>query len=142
MNKQFVLSVVVLFVATMLTGFIVHGYFLHDDSAKLVPGVVRTPTDAREHCGYMIVADIVMAIGLTWMYRQGRDNRPWPGQGVRFGLAVTTLMVVPWYLIYFAVQPMPSDVVAKQIVLGGIATVILGVIAAFMNRGGTIPGRS
>ena len=136
MNKQFVLSVVVVFIATMLGGFIVHGVFLHDDYAKLVPNMFRTQSDARAHFGFMIAADIIMAIGLTWMYRQGRDDRPWPGQGLRFGLAVTTLMVVPWYLIYFAVQPIPSDVVAKQIVLGGIWTTMVGVITAAMNRGG------
>lgn len=134
MNKRFVISVVVLFVASMLLGFVVHGVMLAADYAKLVPGVFRTPADSEAHFGYMIVAHVIMAIGFTWVYRQGRDNRPWLGQGVRFGLAVALLATIPTYLIYFAVQPLPSDLVAKQIVLDIIAMVILGIAAAAVNR--------
>jgi hypothetical protein len=34
---------------------------------------------------------------------------------------VAVLATIPTYLIYFAVQPMPSDVVAMQIALNTIA---------------------
>jgi magnesium-transporting ATPase (P-type) len=133
MNKRFVLSVVVLFVVSMLLGFVVHGTILHDDYAKM-QNLFRSEADQQAHFLYMIAAHVLMAIGVTWVYRQGRDAQPWLGQGVRFGLALFVLMTLPTYLIYFAVQPMPSDVVAKQIVLDGIAVVILGITAAAMNR--------
>jgi hypothetical protein len=133
MNKRFVISVVVLFVVSMLLGFVVHGTILHDDYTKL-QNLFRTEADQQGHFVYMIAAHVLMAIGVTWIYRQGRDARPWLGQGVRFGLALFVLMTLPTYLIYFAVQPMPSDVVAKQVVLDGIAILILGITAAAMNR--------
>ena len=41
MNKRFVISVVVMFFATMLTGFVVHALLLGSAYAKLVPGVFR-----------------------------------------------------------------------------------------------------
>ena len=133
MNKRFVLSVVVLFFVSMALGFVVHAQFLHNDYLRL-QNLFRTPQDAQAYFPYMIAAHILMAIGITWVYRQGRDARPWLGQGVRFGLALFVLITLPTYLIYFAVQPMPSDVVAKQIVLDGIAIVILGIVAAALNR--------
>jgi hypothetical protein len=84
----------------------------------------------------MIAAHVSMAVAITWIYRQGRSAAPWLGQGLRFGIALALLMSVSTYLIYFAVQPLPSDMVAKQVFLDGIANVIVGVATAFMNRGG------
>ena len=82
----------------------------------------------------MIVAHIVMAIGWTWIYRIGRENKPWLGQGVRFGLAVAFICTIPTYLIYFAIQPYPSDLVAQQVVYDTIASIVLGIVVAAVNR--------
>lgn len=133
MNARFWISVAALFVVSMLLGMVVHGMVLGADYAKL-PNLFRATADQQAHFPYMLAAHLVMAIGFTWIYRQGRDDRPWLGQGLRFGLAVATLVTIPTYLIYFAVQPMPSDLVAKQIALDVIAMVILGIVAAAVNR--------
>jgi len=82
----------------------------------------------------MILAHVFMGAGMTWIYRQGREARPWLAQGIRFGLAVSVLMVIPTYLIYFAVQPMPAGLVAKQIVYDVIGTVVMGIVAAWINK--------
>jgi hypothetical protein len=133
MNKRFVISVVVLFVASMLFGFVVHGLLLGPDYAKL-QGLFRSATDHQAYFPYMLAAHVLAAVGLTWIYRAGRNSRPWLGQGVRFGLAVAVLTTIPTYLIYFAVQPMPSDLVAKQIVFDCIAMVLMGILTAALNR--------
>jgi uncharacterized membrane protein YraQ (UPF0718 family) len=101
---------------------------------KLVPGVFRTPEDSQRHFPFMLIGHVFLAVGFTWMYRAGRDARPWLGQGVRFGLAVAVLSAIPIYFIYFAVQPLPSDLVAKQIVFDTIAMVIMGIVVAAVNR--------
>jgi membrane protease YdiL (CAAX protease family) len=133
MNKRFVISVVVLFVLSMAIGFVVHAVLLNADYVRL-QHLFRTPADAQAYFPYMLLAHVFIAAGITWIYRAGRDSRPWLGQGIRFGLALFVLVTVPTYLIYFAVQPMPSDVVAKQIVLDGIGIVLLGIAAAAINR--------
>ncbi len=135
MDKKFVISVVALFFASMVTGFIVHGMLLGPDYAKLVPsGVFRTPEDSQQHFVWMLLAHVFIAIGFTWVYRAGRDNRPWLGQGVRFGLAIAVLSTIPIYMIYYAVQPLPMSLVVKQIVFDTVAMVILGIVAAAVNR--------
>lgn len=135
MNKRFLVSVVVLFVASMACGFLVHGTLLAGEYTKLAnAGVYRTPEQAQPLMVFMLVANLAYSIGLTWIYRMGRDNRPWIGQGLRFGLAVATLTTIPTYLIYYVVTPMPSDVVAQQIVLDLIVNVALGMLTAFINR--------
>ena len=134
MNRTFVISVIVVFVVAMALGLVVHGMLLHGEYQKLVPNVFRAPDQAQGYFGYMLLAHVLMAIGWTWVYRQGRENKPWLAQGVRFGLAVAVLCTIPNYVIYFAVQPLPSDLVAQQIAYDTIAAVILGITVAAVNR--------
>jgi hypothetical protein len=133
MNRTFVLSVIVVFVVSMVMGFVVHGLILGQHYASL-GGLFRGPEDQQYHFVYMIAAHVIAAIGWTWVYRMGRENKPWMGQGVRFGLAIAVLATIPTYLIYFAVQPLPSDLVAMQIALDTICSAILGIVVAAMNR--------
>ena len=133
MNKRFVLSVVALFFASMFTGMVVHGLLLGADYARLT-SLFSPEAQQTERFTWMIVAHVLIAVGFTWIYRAGRDARPWLGQGVRFGLAVAVMSVIPGYLIYYAVQPMPADLVVKQVVFDTIAMMVLGVVAAAVNR--------
>jgi hypothetical protein len=135
MNRQFAISVVVLFVLTMALGFVVHGVLLGKAYASLVPGgLFRSPESAEAYFPYMIAAHVAMAFGITWIYRQGREAKPVLGQGLRFGLALALVMPVATYLVYYAVQPLPSDLVAQQIVYDVIAMVIVGIATAALNR--------
>ena len=134
MNKKFILSVVALFVVSMLLGVLVHGFLLAGDYQALGP-VMRAPEDAQGYFGWMIAAHIAMSIGLTGIYRRGHEaGKPWLGQGVRFGLWMALVMTVGVYLIYYAVQPMPGMLVLKQIVFDAIAVVILGITLAAVNK--------
>jgi len=134
MGARFWISVVATFVVSMIIGFVVHGFVLHDDYAQL-PNLMRTEEDAQGHFGYMILAHVCMALGLTWIYRQGRESgKPAIGQGLRFGAAVAVMMCIPMYLIYYSVQPWPGVVVVKQIVYDVIGMQLLGVVVALVNQ--------
>lgn len=134
MNKQFVLSVLVLFVLTMALGFVVHAVLLHSDYAAL-PNLMRTEEEAMGLMLYQILAHLVLAVGLTWIYRMGHDPRKaWAGQGARFGVAVAMVSVIPLFMIYYVVQPTPEALAIKQIVFETIGLVIIGMAAAFLNK--------
>jgi len=85
--------------------------------------------------GLMVLAHVMLAGAFTWIYARGVENKPWLGQGLRFGLAVAFLAVIPLYLIYYVVQPLPSSLVCKQIVFDTVCTLILGAVVAFLYRG-------
>ena len=134
MNKQSVISVVVLFILSLGLGFVVHAWFLHPDYLKL-PNLMRDEAQGARHFPAMLVAHLFIAIGVTAIYRRGRElGKGVLGQGVRFGLLLAILCTIPVYLIYYAVQPMPLSLVVKQIVLDTICMVILGVAAAGLNK--------
>ena len=134
MDKRFWLSAVVIFVLSFAFGFVVHGALLGEDYAKLT-GLFRPHGEQQALFAYVVAAHALIALGFTWIYRQGIDrSKPFLGQGVRFGIAIAVLTTIPVYLIYYAVQPIPGAVVVKQIVFDVIAVVILGIVVAWLNQ--------
>jgi hypothetical protein len=134
MSKKFLIAWIVLFAAWFLGSFVVHGVLLRSDYTQLT-SLFRAEEDQRKYFPLMIVAHVMLSGAFLWIYARGVEAKPWPAQGVRFGLAVALLTVVPTYMIYFAVQPMPADIVIKQIVCDGVLTIILGMIVAWLYRG-------
>ena len=133
MNKKAVISVVVIFIMSYLMGFVVHGVLLKGDYMALGP-LFRPDDEQMAYMLWMTLAHVFIAIAFVWVYLKGREDAPFLGQGVRYGLAISMLMVIPIYLIYYSVQPMPGMVVAKQIVFDGIGTVLMGIVVAWLNR--------
>ena len=133
MNAKFWMSAVLMGVLSLALGFVVHGWLLAPDYQRL-SALFRGEADAQAFLPAMIVAHLLVGVGFTWIYLKGREAKPFLQQGVRFGLAVAVLTTIPKYLIYFAVQPMPGNIVVKQIVFDTIAMVIMGVACAWINQ--------
>jgi len=133
MNKRFLIAWLVVFIVWYAGSFVVHGLLLRADYESLA-NLFRRPQEAAPHFPLMILAHALMSGALVWIYARGVEARPWVGQGIRYGVAIALLTVVPLYLIYYVVQPMPGATVAKQIVLETILMLILGAVAAFMYR--------
>ena len=133
MDKRFLISWLVLFVVWMAGSFLVHGVLLNADYMAL-RNLFRSPEDSQTFFPLMIIAHVFLAGALVWIYSRGVEAKPWLAQGVRFGLAVAFLTVIPTYMIYYVVQPMPGATVVKQLILDGILTVLLGVVVAFLYR--------
>jgi hypothetical protein len=135
MNRKLLISVVVIFVLSMAFGFLVHGTILRNEYLKLVPNLMRGEADGQAHFAWMLLATLSSAIGFSWIYIRGREaGKPWLGQGVRFGIAMVLVAVIPLFLINYAVSPFPSDLVAQQIVYESITVVIMGIVVAWLNR--------
>jgi hypothetical protein len=133
MNKKFIIAWIVVLVAWFLGSFVVHAVLLQADYMQL-PTLFRTERDQQTFFPLMILAHVIMAGAFVWIYARGVEAKPWLAQGVRFGVAVAMLMIVPIYLIYYVVQPLPTSLVIKQIVFDGILTIVLGMIAAWLYR--------
>ncbi len=133
MNKKFLITWLVMFVVWMAGSFVVHGLLLGADYMKL-SNLFRTEADSQQYFPLMLLAHVMLAAAFTWIYARGAEAKPWLGQGLRFGLAVAFLTIIPTYLIYFAVQPMPGAMVVRQILFDGVLMLVLGMVVAFMYR--------
>jgi hypothetical protein len=101
-----------------------------------VQKLFRTPEESQGYFHYMILAHVFLAGALVWIYSRGVEPTPWLGQGLRFGVAVALLTVIPTYLIYYVVQPMPGMHVVKQIIFDGALVLVLAAVVAFLYRDG------
>lgn len=134
MTRKMLTAWIVVFLAWMAGSFIVHGTLLREGYASL-PQLFRPEAEAGRYFPIMILAHVILAGAFVWIYTRGIQSTPWPGQGVRYGLAIAMLTAVPMYLIYYVVQPMPGTFVVQQIVFDTILLVLLGVLVAWLYRG-------
>jgi len=141
MNKKMIIAWIVLFVAWFAGSFVVHGVLLHSDYMQLT-NLFRTESDGQKYFPLMILAHVILSGAFVWIYARGAEGKPWMPQGVRFGVAVALLTIVPTYMIYFVVQPMPRDLVIKQILFDGVLMIILGMIVAWLYRDTATPLRA
>jgi hypothetical protein len=132
MNKKFLVAWLILFVLYMAGGIVIHGILLNADYAAT--GLMRPEAEAQKMMHLMALAHLLMAGAFVWIYVRGVENKPWLGQGLRYGLAVAVLFM-PIYIIYYVVQPTPGILAVKQIVFDTIMMLVLGAAVAFLYRG-------
>jgi len=132
MNKL-VISAIVMFVMALVLSYLVHGVLLYDDYMKM-QSWMRPQAEVNSLFYFIVIAQALFGVAFAWIYEQGREDRPWLAQGVRFGIAVAVLAIAPFYLIYHVVTPVPLIVAIKQIVYDGIRVVLMGIVVAWINR--------
>jgi hypothetical protein len=122
-----------MFIMAWALSFFVHGVLLYGDYSKMQTWM-RPQSEATTLMAYMIFAQALFGVAFAWIYAQGRNDNPWLMQGVRFGIAVAALTMVPTYLIYHVVTPVPLVVALKQIAFDTIRVVLMGIVIAWMHR--------
>ena len=131
--KRFFGAAAAVFVVGMIMGFLIHGKLLEADYRSLGP-LNRSPQDAQAHFPYLLLAFVFFAIAYVWFYAKGVEDKPWIGQGLRFGVAMWLFGPVSVFLTYYAVQPLPASLVCKQIGFEFIDFLVLGMVVACVYR--------
>ena len=131
--KRFFGASAAVFVVAMMMGFVIHGYLLEADYRSL-GNAMRSPQDAEAHFPFMVLAFVAFVLAFVWLYAKGVEDKPWLGQGVRFGLAAWLFGAVSVFLTYYAVQPIPGILVVKQIGFELVDFLLLGVVVAALYR--------
>ena len=132
MDQKFWLAVAAAFVTSFVLSFISHGIILAEDYNALL-AVYRGPQLRPGLFALLLLAQLIMAAALTAIYRYGREDRPFLGQGLRFGLLAAGLSVIPCYLIGYVVTNIPGFLAVKQIVFESIKVVAMGVAVAWVH---------
>ena len=131
-SRKCIISAVTMFVMAWALSFFVHGVLLGADYAATAG--MRKPEETHALMHWMILAQALFGAAFAWVYYQGKEDKPWLAQGIRFGLAIAALTVIPTYLIYHVVTPVPLALAVKQIVLDTIRVLLMGIVLAWINR--------
>jgi hypothetical protein len=126
---RMIVAVIVVWILSIAFGTVIHAVLLQADYNQVAQLYRTAPNLPMIFAGYL-----AFAIGAVWLYSHGVEDRPWLGQGLRFGLAVWLVLSVTSFLIEYATQPVPEMLVAKQIGYELINKLILGVATAAIIR--------
>jgi hypothetical protein len=131
-SKRMILAVAIVFVALVVAGFLIHAIWLAPAYQALRDGgfSFRAP-EALQHRLWLIwFGDLLYAILFVSVYNRGREEKPWVGQGLRYGVMMTLFTIVPSSLTEYASYSLPYMLVIKWMVAGGVVLVILGLLVA------------
>lgn len=133
MDKRFWICGIVVAAAALILGFLVHGLLLRADYQALAE-LYRTQEQANAHAAWILPAYLLLGLAMTWLYRRmpasdGVDL----ARGARFGLAVGLVSFVPWHMLAFVAQPLPSSLMLRQVAFDLVAMVLLGLLLAWLQ---------
>lgn len=130
-TKKFILTVVVILIVANITGFLIHAILLKADYMAIAS---QYRPMGQEKMLFITLAYLSFAIGSVWIYTKGVENKPWLGQGIRFGIAMWLILAIPSFFIAYAVQPLPMMLMVKQVLFEGADKILLGIITAALYR--------
>lgn len=133
MDRRALIGTIAVFVVWMAGSFLVHGVLLHADYAQF-PNLYRTEAETQALMPVLILAHVLLAAAFTWIYASGTEAKAWIPQGLRYGLAVALLTVIPTYTITYVVQPLPAVMVMRQITFDTLLLLVLGLVVAYIYR--------
>jgi putative copper export protein len=130
---RLVLAMIVVLVISFGLGFFLNGVLLKADYAA-TPSLYRPMTQMSTQFGYIVLANILIAVSMVLIYAKGVERRPWFAQGIRFGVLVWALAAAPMYLVDFAIMPVAATLVIKQLIGQLIVALIDGLAVAAIIR--------
>jgi hypothetical protein len=135
--KKLALATVAGYIVLMVTNYLVHSVLLMNDYAA-IPESHRNPAGVMHRFWAMLIGQFFFAAMFAYIYARGAEHKPWLIQGIRYGIIMTFMTVVPYSLSDYVVYIVPYQLVIKWMVLGGIQLIILGMIVAGICQKETI----
>ncbi|HXY08373.1 MAG TPA: hypothetical protein VEI52_11065 [Terriglobales bacterium] len=136
-TTKFLLRTLAVAIAMFALGFVGHQLLLGHDYVAIEP-IMRSKQDLQAHMPFALISCFCFSAALVWMYSQGRNSKPWLGQGMRFGAAVWAIASLPLYLTNYVIEPWPGAFVAKILAWEFVAMLVLGVLTARMAKSDSV----
>jgi hypothetical protein len=127
--KKLILAIVVVYAVLMGTNYLVHEIWLMADY-RAIPESWRPLRDMQHKMWIMFIGQLFFAAMFSYIYTRGHENRSWLAQGIRYGIVMTFMTVIPYSLSEFVTYRIPHMLVVKWMIAGPIQLVILGLIVA------------
>jgi hypothetical protein len=127
--KKLILAVVVAYVVLMGTNYLIHSVWLMPDY-DAIPLSHRSAEQIMHRFWAMALGQFFFAGMFAYIYTRGRERKAWMEQGIRYGIVMTFMTVVPYSLSEYVVYRVPYMLAVKWMVAGGIQLVVLGLIVA------------
>jgi hypothetical protein len=130
--KKLIGATVAAFVILFVAGFLVHDVWLGTTYREMRDaGFSFRPEEAMRHRFWLIcVSDALYSVFFVLVYAKGREEKPWLGQGIRYGVLMTLFTVVPSTVNDYVAYNLPHTLVWHWMIAGLIALILMGLAAA------------
>jgi len=123
--KRIVFAVVVGFVVQLGGLFLIHSVLLRQDYVDTA--ALWRPREAQiMRVWAMLLAVLIYVIGAVLVYVRGVEQKPWMGQGIRFGILLALEVVVYGSLSGWVILPIPHMLAVKWILSESLLSVVFG----------------
>jgi hypothetical protein len=127
--KKLIIATIVGYIVLMATNYLVHSVWLKPDYDAIASSH-RTIEGIMHRFWAMALGQFFFAAMFSYIYTRGRENKPWLKQGIRYGIVMTFMTVVPYSLSEYVVYIVNYMLAIKWMIAGGIQLIVLGLIVA------------
>jgi hypothetical protein len=124
------------FLVAQILAILIHGFILAADYAPFYGTLLRnSPQDGPGWQALLLpVSHLCLISGLVWIYGRLSIAGSQTVRGVKLGLIAWLVGQAPLYLLWYAEQPWPDDLIVKQLGLELIASLAIGLTIAIVAR--------
>lgn len=122
-------AVVASFVVQYGGDFLLHGVILkstYDETS----GLWRTQDAMMHRMWLLILAQVIFALAAVLIYQRGVEKKAWVGQGIRFGILLALVAVIPGGMIEYVVAPIPHRLAFHSALGDSILAILVGLVIA------------
>jgi hypothetical protein len=126
--KKLLIGFVVVFILTFALDYVVNMYIMMSDY-EATKQLWRAPEEMK--MGVIIVSQLFFAFFFTLIFSKGYEGKGIL-EGVRYGVYVALMMVIPAAYMTFATMPVPYSLSLKWFLTGLVQDVVYGVALALV----------
>src|SRR5271155_4302700 len=134
--KKLVLAIAAVYIFLMATNYLVHSIWLMADY-DAIPMSHRSAAAIQHRFWIMLIGQFFFSAMFACIYTRGKESKPWMVQGIRYGILVAFLTIIPTSLGEYVVYFVPYMLAVKWMIAGGIQLVLAGVLVAGIYKDGT-----
>jgi len=124
------------FLVAQIAAVLVHGFILGADYEPYEGTLLRAAGDGAPpwQMLFLPVVHLAVIVPLVWVYGRLRLEGSTAARGLKIGLFGWAMGQLPVWLLWYAQQPWPGDLVVKQLGLELVASLAIGVTIAAVAR--------
>ena len=130
-TRRFVPAIIAVFIFIFLYEWVLHGYLLAG-IYESTPTLWRPKAEMNNYCIWLTLGQLLFSVMFCYIFLKGYENKG-VMEGVRYGILIGILAMSP-NLIFYAVQPLPANLVIYWCIGGMVEAIIAGVVLAAIYK--------
>lgn len=124
-------AIVAAFVVLFGGDYLLHSVILKS-SYMATSDLWRTDAAMMHRMWMLVLAQLLFVIVAVVIYKRGAEKKPWVGQGIRFGILLALLAIVPNGLTEYVVTPLPHRLAMHMMLGDSILAILVALVIAMI----------